>query len=173
MLARCGFLVVVLAVLAGCTGSRDAGQDVAANAAGRSPADQSSLTAANMVTVVATEYAFQSSAAVPAGLTTFHLVNQGHEVHMMGLTKLEGGKSIAELMTFLTKDKPQPAWAVDLGGPNAVSPGDTSNSTLLLAPGHYLLICWIPSAVFLCFVPDERDGKPHFIHGMERDFTVE
>ncbi len=290
MRACCVFCVVGLIVVTSCAGPRDAG--VAANAAEGRPADQSSLAAANVVTVVATEYAFQSPATVPAGLTTIQLVNQGHEVHMMGLTKLEDGKSIAELMTFLTKDKPQPAWAVDVGGPNAIAPGDTSNSTLMLAPGHYLLICWIPGAdglihfmkgmqqalevtaarsaplpepaadvvvrladyridlpgpitsgthtfrvendgpqehdvtvlevapgrtpaeaiawftspakgtpaararggivgiargthgfftgtfhrgqyVFLCFVPDERDGKPHFMHGMERDFTVE
>ena len=160
MLARCGLCVVVVTVLVSCTGPRDAG--VAANDAGRSPADQSSLGAPNVVTVVATEYAFQSPAAVPAGLTTFQLVNQGHEVHMMGLTKLEDGRSISELMTFLTKDRPQPAWAVDLGGPNAISPGDTSNATLVLAPGHYMLICWIPSA----------DGRIHFMKGMQLPLEV-
>jgi hypothetical protein len=156
MLARCGSCIAVLTVLASCTAARDSGQNGAADAAGHDPAGQSSLTAANVITAVATEYAFQLPAAVPAGLTTLRLVNHGREVHMMGLTKLEGGKSIAELLTILTKGQPQPAWAVDLGGPNAISPGDTSNSTLLLAPGHYTLICWIPSA----------DGSIHFMKGM-------
>lgn len=160
MLARRAVFVAVLTVLTSCNGTRDAA--VSANAAGRRPADQSSVVTANVVTVVATEYSFQSPATVPGGLTTIRLVNQGHEVHMMGLVKLEDGKSIAELMTFLTKDKPQPAWAVDLGGPNAITPGDTSNSTVVLAPGHYLLICWIPSA----------DGLIHFMKGMQQPLEV-
>jgi hypothetical protein len=156
MLARCVSRVAVLAVLASCTGPRDVSQDAAAKAAGRDSADQTSRTAANVVTVIATDYAFQAPAAVPAGLTTFQLANHGHELHMLGLTKLEDGKSIPELLTTLTNNQPQPAWAVDFGGPNAVSPGDTSNSTLLLAAGHYVLICWIPAA----------DGSIHFMKGM-------
>jgi hypothetical protein len=162
MLTRCRSCVVMLTVLASCTGPRDAGRDVAANVAGHSPAGQSSPGVANTVTVVATDYAFQSPAAVPAGLTTVQLVNHGHEVHMMGLIKLEDGKSISQLMTFLTQDKPQPAWAVDMGGANAVSPGDTSNATVILSPGHYLLICWIPAA----------DGSIHFMKGMQLPLEV-
>jgi hypothetical protein len=30
-------------------------------------------------------------------------------------------------------------------------------------PGHYALIC---------FVPDAKDGKAHFMHGMTQDFDV-
>jgi hypothetical protein len=31
-------------------------------------------------------------------------------------------------------------------------------------PGEYVL---------RCFVPDERDNKPHFMHGMQTEFTVQ
>jgi uncharacterized cupredoxin-like copper-binding protein len=156
MLARCVPCIAVLALLAGCTAARDSGADAAANAAVRHSAEQSSPALANVVTVVATDYAFQAPAAVPAGLTTFLLANRGHQLHMMGLTKLENGKSIPELLAILTKNQPQPAWAVDLGGPNAVSPGDTSNSTAVLTAGHYALICWMPGA----------DGAMHVMKGM-------
>jgi hypothetical protein len=156
MLTRCVPCVALLALLASCTARRDSGADGAANAAPQHPAEQSSPTPANVVTVVARDYAFQAPATVPAGLTTFLLANRGHELHMMGLTKLEDGKSIPELLAILTKNQPQPAWAVDLGGPNAVSPGDTSNSTVILPAGHYVLICWIPGA----------DGAMHVMKGM-------
>ena len=162
MLARCGACVAVLTVLASCTGPRDARQDGSANVAASRAADQSSLAAANVVTVVATEYAFQSPPVVPAGLTTLRLANQGRELHMMGITRLDDGKSISELMTYLVKDQPPPAWAVDLGGPNAISPGDTSNSTLVLAPGHYMLICFVPAP----------DGAIHFMKGMVMPLEV-
>lgn len=156
MLTRCVSCVAVFALLASCTGPRDSGADAGANAAVRHPAEQSSPTKANVVTVVATDYAFQAPAAVPAGLTTFLLANRGHEIHMMGLTKIENGKSIPELLTTIAKNQPQPAWAVDMGGPNAVSPGDTSNSTAFLTAGHYVLICWMPGA----------DGAMHVMKGM-------
>lgn len=32
-----------------------------------------------------------------------------------------------------------------------------------LAPGRYAI---------LCFLPDGKDGKPHFVHGMHREVTV-
>jgi len=32
-----------------------------------------------------------------------------------------------------------------------------------LAPGEYGL---------LCFLPDAKDGKPHFVHGMHKQITV-
>ena len=30
-------------------------------------------------------------------------------------------------------------------------------------PGRYAL---------LCFIPDAKDGKPHFVHGMAKEITV-
>jgi hypothetical protein len=159
---RCVVRVAALAVLASCTGPGNVSQDAVAKAAVRDPADQSPRAAGNVVTVVATDYAFQSPASVPAGLITFQLANHGHEVHMMGLIRLENGRSIPELLTILAKNQPQPAWAVDFGGPNAVSPGDTSNSTSLLPAGHYVLICWIPGA----------DGVVHVMKGMVRPLEV-
>jgi hypothetical protein len=35
--------------------------------------------------------------------------------------------------------------------------------TLTLTAGEYGL---------LCFIPDAKDGKPHFVHGMIKQFVV-
>jgi hypothetical protein len=35
--------------------------------------------------------------------------------------------------------------------------------TITLAPGKYLLIC---------YVPDAHDGKPHVAHGMVQEITI-
>jgi len=40
----------------------------------------------------------------------------------------------------------------------------TQYFTADFTPGNY---------VFLCFVGDEKDHKPHFAHGMVQNFTVE
>jgi hypothetical protein len=41
--------------------------------------------------------------------------------------------------------------------------GETNDIPLDLTPGNYAL---------LCFIPDAKDGKPHIMHGMMKDFTV-
>ena len=50
------------------------------------------------------------------------------------------------------------------GGMGPLSTGATGFTTLDLAPGNYMIIC---------FVPDSTDGKPHAIHGMVREVTVQ
>jgi len=32
------------------------------------------------------------------------------------------------------------------------------------APGNYALVC---------FIPDSKDGKPHYAHGMTKQFNVD
>jgi hypothetical protein len=50
-----------------------------------------------------------------------------------------------------------------LGGVAGTVPGSTNYFTAELTPGNYLLIC---------FLPDAKDGKPHFMHGMTKSVTV-
>ena len=157
-------LLIALVALTSCT-SRDHRPGTRAASTATSASSEStlpSLAGSRVVTVTATDYAFRAPARLPAGLTTFYLLNQGHELHMLSLTKLENGKSIAELVAMLEKNRPQPAWAVDLGGPNAISPGDTSNSTTMLLPGRYALICRVPAA----------DGVMHVLKGMVAPLEV-
>jgi hypothetical protein len=49
-----------------------------------------------------------------------------------------------------------------VGGPNPAEPGKTISGTSVLAPGNYVVICFIPSP----------DGAPHVAKGMVRPFTV-
>ena len=44
-----------------------------------------------------------------------------------------------------------------------MSPGATAFFPVNLTPGSY---AWI------CFLDDAKDGKPHFTHGMIKDFTI-
>lgn len=56
---------------------------------------------------------------------------------------------------------PPPASA--LGGISGMERGQVQWFTHDFTPGTYVLIC---------FLPDARDGKPHFMHGMMRTITV-
>jgi hypothetical protein len=48
------------------------------------------------------------------------------------------------------------------GGPNAAPPGSSSELTMVLEPGNYALVCFIPDA----------KGVPHAMHGMIKDIKV-
>ena len=134
----------------------------AAAAAATAAAPQSSP---NVVHVIAKDYSFDSPAQIPAGLTTFHLMNQGKEAHQAGLIKLTEGKTFEDFMAAFKAMKPNtppPAWVVFDGGPNAAAPGGTSEATETLEAGNYVLVCFIPSS----------DGIPHIMKGMSRGLVV-
>jgi uncharacterized cupredoxin-like copper-binding protein len=117
-----------------------------------------------VVRVVATDYRLALPTSLPAGPTTFRLVNQGRELHQLYLVRLaEGGKSAADLVKAMKAGGPPPSWAIDVGGPNGVDPGGTApDVTVRLTPGHYAALCIIPSA----------DGVLHVMKGMYADVTV-
>jgi hypothetical protein len=128
----------------------------------RAPAAYVSPAGAQVVVVVAHNYTFQIADTIPAGLTTLMLHNKGTELHEVVLVRLEPGKTIADLLRAAPTEGPDPAWAIAAGGPAATLPGGEGNATLVLAPGHYAVLCGVPTA----------DGKPHFTLGMMKDLTV-
>ena len=119
--------------------------------------------APNIVTVHAKDFAYGSvPAQIPAGMTTFKLINDGQALHHMEIVRLDSGKTMANLQAELAKPAAPPAWAAFQGGPNAADPGKESNATLDLQPGNYAMICLV----------DVPGGVPHFAKGMVQPFTV-
>jgi hypothetical protein len=119
----------------------------------------------NVVTVTAHEYAFEMPASIPAGLTTFRLVDKGKEPHHLFVMKLEQGKKASDFFAAFKAMKPgtpPPAWARPVGGPNAPVAGGEANATLTLEPGEYVAFCVIPTP----------QGAPHIMMGMIKGFTV-
>jgi hypothetical protein len=127
------------------------------------PADDPKSAKANVVTVTASDYAFQAPDTIAAGRTTFHLVNKGPDFHHIWLIKLEQGKSLKDLVEATKTPGPLPKWAVDVGGPNTPMPGGEASATLDLEAGHYVMACVIPAA---------KDGQPHFMKGMVKEIVV-
>jgi uncharacterized cupredoxin-like copper-binding protein len=127
------------------------------------PANNPKSAKTNVVTVTASDYAFQAPDTIAAGRTTFHLVNKGPDFHHLWLIKLEQGKSLKDLVAATKTPGPLPKWAVDVGGPNTPMPGGEASATLDLEAGHYVMACVIPAA---------KDGQPHFMKGMVKELTV-
>lgn len=119
---------------------------------------------ANVVSFIGIDYAFQGPDTIPAGLTTIQLANQGQESHQLVLIRLDSGKTIADLQAMLAARTggPPPGWLKFPAGVTGITPGDSGNATAALAPGHYVMMCFLPSP----------DGKPHFMKGMMRTLEV-
>ncbi|MFL5619307.1 MAG: hypothetical protein ACJ79A_13050 [Gemmatimonadaceae bacterium] len=117
---------------------------------------------ANVVTITATDYAFQAPDTIAAGRTTLHLVNKGPDFHHIWLIKLEQGKTLKDLVEATKTPGPLPKWAVEVGGPNTPVPGGETSATLDLEPGSYVMACVIPA----------KDGQPHFMKGMVKELAV-
>lgn len=131
---------------------------VAASSRGQSPRR------ANVVTVVATDFAFGMPDVVPAGLTIFELQNHGRETHHMSVARLDSGRTMADGVAAMIKSgrNVRPPWMHAVGGPNAAMPGGNTNATLVLAPGSYFAYCEIPGP----------DPTRHYMKGMAKAFSV-
>jgi hypothetical protein len=137
----------------------------ACNAKDKSAASGGAVAAAAapaVVTVHAKDFAFEAPAEITAGVTTFHLVNDGPGFHHMQIVRLDSAKTVADLEAALKQKGPPPAWAAFITGPNAPMPGNESNATFDIAAGNYAVICLV----------DMPGGVPHFAKGMIKALTV-
>jgi uncharacterized cupredoxin-like copper-binding protein len=119
--------------------------------------------APRVVYVTTTDYHIALPDTLPAGETTFRVVNTGRELHHVLFVRLDGNHDADDLAAAMKGEGPPPKWAEMDGGPNGVSPGDTSLATTVpLTAGHYAVLCMIPGP----------DGVPHVAKGMIGDLVV-
>lgn len=114
-----------------------------------------------VVVITATDFAFTAPDTISSGPTIFRLINTGAEAHHVSMFRLDSAHTIEEL-NAIPAGGPPPKWLVAVGGPNAAAPGDSIRATMIVEPGNYALLCFIPSP----------DGKAHFMKGMARPMTV-
>src|SRR5574341_1140316 len=103
-----------------------------------------------VVTITATEYAFQAPDTITAGLTTIRLIPAGKELHHAVLIKIGEGKTLADFQQGMQEAmrskgpmKPPP-WISLAGGVNAAIGADTGEVTQVIEPGLYAMACFIP-----------------------------
>lgn len=113
-------------------------------------------------TMTLKDYGFDLSRPLHAGRQVIRVRNTAMQPHEVELVRLAPGKTMTDMLAWL--DKPEgPPPGEPLGGVVGVEHGKSANFSADLAPGRYALIC---------FLPDAKDGKPHFMHGMTRELTV-
>jgi len=125
---------------------------------------------------------------VPSGWTTFRFDNQGHQPHFLILEKMptvDGDQKTVEdskaevvpvfqnVMDDINGENPSfpdagfelPAWYSDVafvGGPGITSSNETSETTVNLEPGTYVVECYVKT----------EDGTFHSVKGMIEGLTV-
>ena len=113
-------------------------------------------------TMTLVDYGFKFSQALQPGRQMIRVVNSASQSHEVVLVRLAPGKSPADVLAWMEKMEGPPPGA-PIGGTTPMAQGEENLLELNLTPGEYGLIC---------FVPDAKDGKPHFAHGMVATFSV-
>jgi hypothetical protein len=122
------------------------------------------VAAPQVVTYTATDFAFTGPDTIAPGYTDIRLVNNGEQEHHIVLARLDDGKTLQELNALMANNPgAEPEWLVFVGGAGSVTKGDSSAAISDLAPGNYVLFC---------FIPDPSDHVPHHAKGMVRELVV-
>lgn len=115
------------------------------------------------VTIRLVDYGFDLSAPVRRGRRTIAVWTDAPQPHEVILVRLNAGVTAAQFMRAVEHPTGPPPGSF-VGGVSGLSPRERAYFTVNLQPGQYTLIC---------FVPDHKDGRPHIMHGMVREITVE
>jgi hypothetical protein len=145
-----GCTVATLFTLAGCQSSKTPHDSPAA-------AEPSADLVVKLV-----DFDFELSGPLTAGHHVIRVENGGAQPHEIALVQLKPGKQPMDFAEWGEKQQ-GPAPGALFGGVSGIMPGAHAFATVDLPPGDYAL---------LCFVPDMKDGKPHFVHGMAKKITV-
>jgi hypothetical protein len=135
----------------------------ACGGAGDAPPDAAPTSGPIVMEIATSDYAFSAPDTIAAGWVTMRMTAGGSELHHVQVVRLDEGHTFQDLTAELAKGEGHPpTWARMLGGVNGADPGASQQTSMLLEPGNYALICMIPSS----------DMMPHFAKGMMRPFTV-
>ena len=111
------------------------------------------------------DYDFRLREPLTAGAHVLRVENAGQQAHEVVLAELAPGKSVRDFVAWeMSGEKgpiPTGRW---LGGVTGLDQGRHATWAVTLPAGRYLL---------LCFWPDAHDGKPHLVHGMAKELTVQ
>ena len=115
------------------------------------------------ISLVLSDYVFTFDKPLTAGHHTIKVENTATQDHEIELVKLAPGKTLADFEKWLADGMAGPPPGSAVGGIASMKPGVANYFDVDLTPGEYVAIC---------FVPDHKDGKPHLMHGMVKQFSV-
>jgi hypothetical protein len=131
------------------------------------------------IEITGTEYAFGDvPETVDAGPSLLRLSNEGEEFHEAIVFRFNDDVDLS-IEELLALPEEEASTMVEEVGGDFAEPGGMGGTVLMLEPGRYALVCFIPEG----FTPEaaqeaeesgtEPEGAPHFTLGMASEFTVE
>ncbi len=128
--------------------------------------------------VLAKDYSFGGiGSELEAGPAVVNFVNEGTELHEIIMLKKKDGVSLS-FEEILQLPEKKAMRQVETAGAAFAIPGETGHTVVDLTAGDYLAICFIPVGT----TPEKMsemegqegppEGKPHFLEGMQLEFTV-
>jgi hypothetical protein len=154
------------------------------------PASTDQVDVPGVVDVIARGLTLDAPDEIASGWTTFRFTNQSPMVHFVLVERVPDGQGVesqqaevapvfqdgldllgaGNVEAALARFGDLPAWFGEIaftGGPGLTSPGRTSEATVFLEPGTYLLECYVKTdGVFHSYNADPA------INGMVHEFTV-
>jgi len=139
----------------------------------------------NSIEIITEVMDFQTVDTIDSGWHTFRYINRSNDSHFFLLDKYPEGKNISDAekevipifqdgMDLITKGKSEegfsefnklPAWFFEIvfsGGSGLVSPGHTSETTIKIEPGYYVIECYVKM----------ENGVFHSSMGMVKELIV-
>lgn len=114
------------------------------------------------ITMTLVDYGFQLSTPITTGRHTIKFENTAGQDHEAVIVKLNPGTTMQQWVAAAEKmSGPLPGHLID--GMGGMASGKHGYATYDFTAGEYGLVC---------FAPDMKDGKPHFLHGMIQQITV-
>jgi hypothetical protein len=114
------------------------------------------------IRLVLSDYKFEWSTPLTAGPHTIRVETAAGQPHELTLFEIPPGKTMKDLEAWLLTLKGAPP-AKPVGGVSGLVAGKPSFIKVDLKPGSYAAVC---------FLPDAKDHKPHFMHGMTQAITI-
>ena len=120
------------------------------------------------VALTLVDYDFVLSHPLTRGRHVIAVTNTAAQPHMVALRRYPidhpAGTAAKELTAWARDPQGTIGTGKSEGGIMEISPGQTATMSRDFKPGMYLLIC---------FSTDPADGKPHFMHGMQKEITIQ
>jgi hypothetical protein len=114
------------------------------------------------IVLTLTDYGFDAKPALTAGKHTIRVENAAQQSHEVAIARLERG-TMEQALEWYNAGGVGPGPVTALGGGAGIAKGRRLFLDVDFTPGEYL---------FLCFIPDAKDGKPHSEHGMLKQVSV-
>jgi hypothetical protein len=108
------------------------------------------------------DYDFKLSAPLTPGRHVVRVTNSAKQPHELVFVRLAPHKTPADFARW-GEHQVGPAPGTLHGGISAIMPGTVADVSVDLPAGDYALIC---------FVPDMKDGKAHYVHGMSKRIKI-